>query len=44
LLHVINIFADITTAVWPGEGSIALHLVIAPLSREDAAVSPFINA
>ena len=40
MLLVILIAADVATAIAPGEGAVALHLVVDPLSVVDTAVCP----
>jgi hypothetical protein len=44
LLHVVNVISDIPPAIRPCKGSVALHLVVPPLTREHSAISPLVDS
>lgn len=42
--HVVHVEADVLPVIRPSEGSVALHLIVLPLTIEDSSIVPFVNA
>ena len=44
LLHIVDVFTNISSPIRPRECAVTLHLVVAPFPGKDSAVSPLIDA